>query len=416
MNSQSVADPKRLIRYEILFCLTYFTSYMTRINYAASMTAIMADLDFTKTMAGIAVTGCFISYGVGQVISGKLGDTFQPHRIVECGLGLTCVCNMIMPFLSSVPAMTVVWTINGFAQSMLWPPLVRMVSVRFPRQKYGGTIMRISISSSIATIVTYLTVPVWLSVSGWRLCFIVPSALALVLLVVWLIVMRQERFPSLLEERKAAQAASEAADIRPWKLTDILLLVWPFMAAMALQGLLRDGIITWMPNYITEVYNLGASASILSTAVLPCFSILSHIIALAVYRKMRGEMRASRLFFAVAAISALLLYIFFGKSVIFAIIMMMIITGCMHAANMIMCSYPPIYFPGSISTVSGLINACTYIGSAISAYGFAAISEQNGWSSLVLVWVFVAAAAFAVLFLGGRRWQKHVRTITETRS
>lgn len=411
MNTQCVTDPKRLLKYEILFCLTYFTSYMTRINYAASMTAIMADLDLTKTMAGIAVTGCFISYGVGQIISGKLGDIFQPHRIVECGLGLTCVCNLIMPFLSNVASMTAVWTINGFAQSMLWPPIVRMVSVRFPREKYGGTIMRVAISSSIATIITYLTVPVWLGISGWRLCFILPAMLALVLLIVWLIKMRGEQFPSLLEERKAAQAANAAADIKPWKISSILLLVWPFMAAMALQGLLRDGIITWMPNYITEVYNLGASASILSTAVLPCFSILSHIIALAVYRKFHGEMRASRLFFGSAAVCAVLLYIFFGRAVVFAIIMMMIITGCMHAANMIISSYPPTYFPGSISTVSGLINACTYIGSAVSAYGFAAISEESGWGSLVLIWAFAAAAAFIVLLFNRRKWQQHVEKI-----
>ena len=47
------------------------------------------------------------------------------------------------------------------------------------------------------------------------------------------------------------------------------------MIAIVLQGMLRDGVTTWMPSLIGETYNLGSSIAILTSVVLPIFSILS---------------------------------------------------------------------------------------------------------------------------------------------
>ena len=52
----------------LLGFLVYFFSYAMRLNYSASIVAIVSDLKITNTMASAAVTGSFITYGVGQVI------------------------------------------------------------------------------------------------------------------------------------------------------------------------------------------------------------------------------------------------------------------------------------------------------------------------------------------------------------
>ena len=45
----------------LMCCLVYFSSYLTRVNYAASILAIVDDLRVTRTAAGMAVTGAAIT-------------------------------------------------------------------------------------------------------------------------------------------------------------------------------------------------------------------------------------------------------------------------------------------------------------------------------------------------------------------
>ena len=69
---------------------------------------------------------------------------------------------------------------------------------------------------------------------------------------------------------------------------------------------------------------------------------------------------------------------------------MALLVACMYGVNIMLISYVPKYFDkyGKISSVSGFLNACTYLGSAASSYGFAAIAETSGWSATILIWLF----------------------------
>jgi OPA family glycerol-3-phosphate transporter-like MFS transporter len=61
---------------------------------------------------------------------------------------------------------------------------------------------------------------------------------------------------------------------------------------------------------------------------------------------------------------------------------------------------------GNISTVSGVLNACTYVGSAISTYGVAILSENVGWNSTIFLWFLVAAAGCAICLGCMKPWTK----------
>ena len=68
--------------------------------------------------------------------------------------------------------------------------------------------------------------------------------------------------------------------------------------------------------------------------------------------------------------------------------------GAMHGVNLILISMLPPYYKkqGKTATVSGVLNACTYVGSAISTYGVARLSGTIGWNKTIFVWVIIAAA------------------------
>ena len=138
---------KKYIRALVFMCsLAYFVSYLTRINYSAVLVEIMKSEGYLKPAASIPLTGLFIVYGVGQLISGVLGDKFSPEKIVFCGLLITSAMNILLPFVSSsVVLMTVTWSINGFAQALMWPPLVKIMARYLTKDDYSLNIVYIGL-------------------------------------------------------------------------------------------------------------------------------------------------------------------------------------------------------------------------------------------------------------------------------
>ena len=169
-----------------LCCIVYFTSYITRHNYAAALAEIVLDMNITKSQGSFAMTGMFITYGLGQLISGFLGDKCKPHKIIFGGLLATALCNMGITFLHSPISMTVLWCINGVAQAMLWPPLVRIMAENLSESYYRKACVYVAIASSIGSISVYLFVPICIILSGWRLSFFIPAIISITVSLIWL--------------------------------------------------------------------------------------------------------------------------------------------------------------------------------------------------------------------------------------
>lgn len=74
---------------------------------------------------------------------------------------------------------------------------------------------------------------------------------------------------------------------------------------------------------------------------------------------------------------------------------------------MLVCMIPP-YFKkyGNVSTASGIINACTYVGSAISTYGIAVLSDKIGWNFTVLIWALIAMFGTLICVFSAKKFDK----------
>ena len=94
--------------------LIYFFSYIMRLDYSASIVAIVSDLKITNTMASAAVTGSFITYGLGQIICGFVGDKVSPIKMMSVAMIGTVLVNIAVSFCSSMVPITIFWSINGF--------------------------------------------------------------------------------------------------------------------------------------------------------------------------------------------------------------------------------------------------------------------------------------------------------------
>ncbi|MBP3379020.1 MAG: MFS transporter [Clostridia bacterium] len=396
-----------------LMCtLVYFASYLTRINFAVMMVKICSDMNAAKTQLAVVVTGLTIVYGVGQVISGFLGDKFKPGHMLSTGLALASVCNIAMFFCKAIPVMTVVWCINGFAQSMLWPPIVRIMSTYLADHEYSYAAVRVSWGSSIATIVLYTCCPLLLGFMSWRAIMLVCAAVGILVMILWTVLN-----PRYLVTPSATVNIDKSTEQKPATVPVPKFVYLPIvliMLGIILQGTLRDGVTNWMPSYLSETFNLPEEESIISTVIQAVFSILSFWCFDFLHRKvLRNEVTCASVIFGGSVLCAAVLYFVnvYTSSAAVSLILMAVIIACMHGINLMLISVVPKRFlkSGKVATYSGILNACTYIGASIATYGFAAIAENHGWNATILTWIIISAAGLLVCLIAAPMWKRFRR-------
>lgn len=411
MNPASQVSRQAARRLTALCCLIYFASYLTRLDYGAALTEIILDLQVSKETAILAVTGSFITYGVGQLFSGALGDRFSPRLLIVIGMIATCLCNIAVALLDNMPVITVLWCCNGFFQSLLWPPLVKLMVRHLSKADYARGCVLVNGAANVGTIAVYLLVPLCIQLGSWRLSFHSAALFGLLSAAAWLWGTRD------LPPAPSGNASPVSAKPAETALGRLFLLsgLVPVMGAIIALGTLRDGLTTWMPTFIAENYQLGSSLSILTAVVLPLFSIVCILLSSRLQSRVQNEVLASALLFALGSAASCLLPLLYGSGAAASAFLMSVTTGCMYGANMLLIGQIPAYFApyGCVSTTSGILNACIYVGSALSTYGIAAVSSRFGWLVTTVLWAIIALAGTLLCAFSTRRWGNFTRISAE---
>ncbi len=411
----------------LLLSMVYFASYISRLNYAAVIARIVESEGILKSEAALATTASFITYGLGQLISGWLGDRISPKWLIVFGLLLTAGMNLLLPGCTTVSAMVAVWGVNGFAQSMLWPPIVRLMATYFDREWYDRGCFYTLVGSSSANILLYLIAPSIIRMWDWHGVFYIAVVLAVTVCAVWIVCMGrfEQKYGALRSGVRRGRtamnhgtgdtsAAHGGISVGSMILAEGLIFV---LVAIVMQGILKDGVTTWLPSYLVEVFRMDTGSSILSSVILPVFSILSFKLCGWLNRKtVDNEIVFSILLFGIGSVCALALAALFTTSAVVSVVLVAVLVGSMHGVNlMLICNLPGRFArTGRVSLISGVLNACTYVGSAVSTYGFALVAQAFGWRTTVLCWAGIAALGLALCVIGGKKTKRLLTALEET--
>ena len=392
---------------EILCCCVYFTSYITRINLGAVVAEIIVSEGFTKSAISVVLFMSFISYGAGQLVSGYLGDKINPYKLILAGFLATSTCNLLIPLCGSITAMSVIWFVNGLAQAMMWPPLLRIITRYFSDSKYGTVTANISAASSVGTIFVYLASPIFIRMGSWKYLFFFCAAVGYLFAAIWGIGIPRvtAKLPSLVTAASTKNTVSETSLGSIFKRYGLVFVC----IAIILQGAIRDGINTWLPSCIAEVFQMEAAASILASVVLPLFSIVSFkLFAFMQKRYIQNETAFSAILFGICALLSVTWALTFSVSPVLSILQAALIIGLIHGINLMLISILPKRFSntGKVAFISGLLNFFTYVGSALSTYGMAWISELLGWQMTIITWALIAFAGLCMCAVCIKKFKK----------
>ena len=290
---------------------------------------------------------------------------------------------------------------------MAWAPLVRTVADLVPGPQCARICLNLATTTPVGTLAAYGICVICISLGNWQRAFWTGGLFLTVAGVLWLAaitalerlahrdgiedVLAQGNVRSTLPEKKSTQ--------------QLVLTLAPVCLAACIHGLLKDGIMTWVPSFLQEKFSLLTAFSVSLTMLLPLVNLSGVYIGNAVnVRRFRNEASTACLFFGVCG-AGLLLWLFWGKEslgITFAVLLFS--TTCLTSVSTMLLSLLPLRFrrQGQTATVTGILNAVTYAGSALSSIGFGALSTRWGWNAVFLA-SCAATALGAVACLFGRR-------------
>lgn len=399
--------PSLFVSLTALCTLAYFVSYISRINLSASMVELVAIGYAPQTTVALALSINSIMYGAGQIISGYLGDRCRPQNVMLVGFILAGLMNVSVALLQDASWLIALWAVNGFAQSLMWPPIVRILAQNLNNDEYTVACKWVSWGSAFGTMAVYAVSPMLIGLVGCRSIFMVSGAAALVMAVIWKGAYEHLGVKTYSQIEPKAKTPDTAVGSGFTKTAVILMGL--VMLAIVLQGMLRDGVTNWMPTLVSESFGLDSSSAILSGVMIPVFHILCSQVTTWLYRRViRNELLCSGVIFAVAMLAAVGLVIFDGAGPVLSVSLMALLVGCMHGVNFVLICMVPPYFAGygRVSLVSGILNSCTYVGSALSTYGIAVFSQLFGWQATIGLWAIIAALGMGICMALTRKWQR----------
>jgi len=236
--------------------IVYATFYLVRKNLSMAIPALQADLGISKTQLGIFLTMHGLIYGVSKFLSGFAADRFSSRHMLVTGLLLCSICNILFGLSSSVMVLGVCWVFNGLFQGSGFPPIARLLTHWIPPKELATKMAWWNTSHSIGAGLAVIICGYVVSF-GWRWCFFIPAAMALVGVVfTWFAIRNSPKsvgLPELGSETKKDDDTPKAS-YRELLVKKIFTskVIWIISIANFFVYILRFAVLDWGPTLLKE--------------------------------------------------------------------------------------------------------------------------------------------------------------------
>ena len=411
MNVKFTAAQRRIF---IACFLSYACAYIGRLNLSAALGSVIGDMQLTDAQGGMFQTVFALTYAAGQLVNGSIVDKISARIYIFLGLLFSGLCNLLFGLASSYWAMTVLWALNGAAQSMLWTPIVKLMAVWFKGRRRDKASFGVTMTLVLGNLTAWALSGFLASLVSWRMSFIIPAAVTAAMGVGAFMLLRDAPRADELPLDDAAEDSARAANADAPKTAMPLKEMFfgtGFIAVLACcvcNGFVRDGIITWAPTIMAQSSGGQALNSTLLSLIIPLLNLVGVLMAQKFYRIFgNSARRCSGCLMAVCAVLALLLRPA-RLSMVTCALTLGLCCAATYGINPMLTTFIPMeYEPvGRVGLTAGLVDCFIYLGSSLAGVLTGAISDAAGWTVVFLLWMAVAVCSAALAFYsmrGGKR-------------
>ncbi len=383
----------------LLCWLAYSATYVCRYNFSSVIPQLTQQNVFPEGKIASISSAFFICYGLGQIISGIIGDKLNTRYMVFFGVCLSAVSNVLIFFFHSYGAIIFLWALNGILQSLVWSPILKIASVEYDeatKERFG---MHMSATVPAGTLLSYGVSLATMLFLPWKYVFLTCGVLLFAVSFVWLF--GTKKLHLLGKSGSQAQQVNLKRSVKIMISGGVLLLIVPIIV----QGTLKDSVTQWVPEYFSSRFNSNVSVSLLLTMALPVVNVTGAYFAKLVNNKLNSEIKTSAVFFAISFLFLLLLRFCGTQSIVVSLISIVMITNCMFAVNVMLITMIPLKFAkqGIVSTAAGILNSVAYIGCALMNRIAGGILQSGTWNTVIVFWIALSVGAIIFCLIPQKR-------------
>jgi OPA family glycerol-3-phosphate transporter-like MFS transporter 3 len=219
------------------------------------VTNSVIELGFTKVFISYMNAGFMLSYALGMMFTGTLGDRFRPTWV----LLMACVCSALISagFGLMAPDFTgqtmlyvyvAMWILNGLFQSCVWPTEVKLMSNWFSGNHSGAIYGIWSANGSVGNILgiqfAALAFTIWdKDATGVRWSFVIPSLFLVIVAIANFFLPDTKSDAGFAEDTESTDPAStDAVIVEPTPIASENRRKISFWRAWLLPGVIRYGL------------------------------------------------------------------------------------------------------------------------------------------------------------------------------
>ena len=389
----------------------YALFYFVRKNLSVAMPGMQDDLGITTADLGLFLTLHGLIYGISKFANGFIGDRVNARYFMVTGLVLSAICNIVFGFSSAVLVFGIVWMLNGWFQGMGFPPCARLLTHWVPPTELATKMSVWNTSHSIGAGIVVIFCGYIVSM-GWRWCFFLPSAVALIGAVfLWFALRDTPRSVGLPEIRMPDEKADTGKDDKAAFKQVVRRKVFgnPYIWIIAIANFfvytVRYAVLDWGPTLLSEWKHVTIEHAGWMVAAFEISGILGMLAAGWVTDHIFGG-RGPRTCVMCMAFATIFIGLFW-----------MIDTPSMWVATLLLgaagfCIYGPQALVGiaasnlatkqAAATAVGFTGLFGYASTILSGWGLGVLVEAIGWNYAIGVLIIIALAGTAVFALAWR--------------
>lgn len=420
-------------RYRVQVFISAFMGYLVYYFVRSNFAQAKADMNklgiFNLQQLGFIASMMGLAYGISKFIMGNLSDRSNPRYFLAIGLIISGIINLLIPSSTNLIFMSILMFLNGWFQGMGWPPCGRIIAHWFSDKERGRAIALWNTSHNFGGALIAWIVIIGTSIFGsWKGAFYLPGILAIIFGFIYMIIARdtpqsvglppieeyKNDYPESQKDMKDKEAELKASEIM-FKYVLKNKLLWSIAIANMLVYVIRYGIESWTPTYLSSVYGFGKSEYALAFALFEIGAIPGTIIIGFLSDKVFHGRRGPLSMLCMLIVSVPIIIYWHSSNIIVIDICMTLIGALVYGPMCLVTASALDLVPKKAAgTAAGFVGLFGYIGGILAEWGVGSIAQNFSFTSKMFsvsnwdaAFIFIIACGFLSILFFAFTWNHH---------
>lgn len=386
----------------------YAILYFSRKNISTVIPSMGEQLQLSNVDLGIIGTALYVTYGIGKFVNGILADRCNIKVFMATGLIGSGILNLIFGTLSSLWLLVFIWGLNGWFQSMGFPPIARGMTLWFSPKGKASRWAFWTCSHQLGTFLIMFLTGVLLTFADWRYCFFVPGFICILMGILCLLFMADTPESKGLSSHIAFEEDARQKETKYVRIfiRKVLLNrnVWAIGLVDMCVYVVRYGTLDWTTKFLIEEKGYALSEAAFYAGIMPFVGIIGVLVAgFSSDVIFRGRYKMVNALSLVLLIFCLMGIFFSGRdNHILDFLFLAGIGFFVEGPQSILGGVGAVDAGGSAKVASssaGLVGVLAYIGASLSGFGTGWFVEYYQWVGAFIFWIGTLSIGFAICML-----------------